>query len=498
MGNKIITEKDFWICTGGTTPAQLQSGQTPQLVKKESGHKYITVADTATSSWIDFGCRKLMWIMAILAAVIAVAVVATGGAALGALIAAGAIAGAAGAAFGAVVGALICGQKAAAARKWLNNKPDMIIKGQRAITGDDQMKCMLFGETIAFAPQIKNWWQAISLGASNYISGIMEGMMWGAAIGVTGGVISGGPAVLAEFGFSNLGANWLATWGGWGLGLRGAVTAQSVLGAYGERGEVSAGDVIWDGVFGLETGTLHSAQRILTGNGTMTDVIGVGLWFIPAHGRSQKSRTISEESRTKSEEGRSEESKNEESKNEENPQARGNESKAPRRQGEFEAFEEGKGKPWEEGRNPYRYQRYTRQFRRNHPNQEPLGPEEWWNKHGKKTPNNPGGGEGRADHRAKVAELRKTAEAEYPDGRYEIRSNESVPGLRQKPDVAVIDTQTGQVVKIYEAARFNKSGGLIRPDERAKIPDYEAAGIPYEFHPVGPNQPPGGVLRSSP
>ncbi len=95
-------------------------------------------------------------------------------------------------------------------------------------------------------------------------------------------------------------------------------------------------------------------------------------------------------------------------------------------------------------------------------------------------------------------QLRDHAVEQYPPSRYQIRSNEAVPGLSQKPDVAVIDTQTGRVVKIYEAARFNKSGGLIRPDERAKIPDYEAAGVPYEFHPVGPNQPPGGVLRSPP
>jgi Holliday junction resolvase-like predicted endonuclease len=327
MGNKIITEKDFWICSGGTTPAQLQTTQLS--TKKESAHKYITVADTATSSWIDFGCRKLMWIMAILAAVIVVAVVATGGAALGVLIAAGAIAGAAGAAFGAVIGALICGQKAAAARKWLNSKPDLVIQSQRAITGDDQMKCMLFGETITFAPQIKNWWQAVSLGASNYLAGILEGAMYGAAIGATGGVISGGPAALSQFGLSNLGANWLATWGGWGLGLRGAITAQSVLGAYGSTGEVTASDVIEKGVFGMETGTIHSVQNILTGKGTMTDLIGVGLWFIPAHGaREERTRT--------------EEPRNEEGRNEENPQARTNESEAPRQEGEHEAYEEGR------------------------------------------------------------------------------------------------------------------------------------------------------------
>jgi hypothetical protein len=305
------------------------------------------VADTATSSWIDFGCKKLMLIMAILAAVLVVVVVATGGAALGALIAAGAIAGGAGAAFGAVVGALICGQKAAAARKWLSSKSDMIIQGQHAITGDRQMKCMLFNETITFAPEIKNWWQAVSLGGANYLGEILKGMMYGAAIGATGGVISGGPAVLGQFGVSNVAANWLATWSGWGLGLRGLVTAQSVLEAYGKNGQVSAGDVIYHGVLGMETGTLHSVKKIVTGNGTMTDVIGVGLWFIPAHARNQESRTRSKESRTRNEEGKSEEAKNEEARNEEgrneeNPQARGKESEAPRQEGEFEAFEEGK------------------------------------------------------------------------------------------------------------------------------------------------------------
>jgi hypothetical protein len=193
---------------------------------------------------------------------------------------------------------------------------------------------MLFGETITFAPHIKNWWQAIALGASEYIKGLFEGMISGMVVGVAGGVVTGGPAVLGEFGFSNLGANWLATWGGWGLGLRGAVTAQSVLGAYGETGQVTTGDVLYHGVFGMETGTLHSAQNILSGNGTVDDLIGVGLWFIPAHGSGNRGRT-------RTEEARNEKARNEEAKNEENPQARAGESKAPRRAGEFEAYEEG-------------------------------------------------------------------------------------------------------------------------------------------------------------
>ena len=94
-----------------------------------------------------------------------------------------------------------------------------------------------------------------------------------------------------------------------------------------------------------------------------------------------------------------------------------------------------------------------------------------------------------------VEKLLKSAEAKYPGPRYAVVSNEKAPGLNRKPDVTVIDRQTRKVVKVYEAARFDKAGKLIRPDERAKILEYKSAGIPYEFHPVGPNAPPGGILE---
>lgn len=110
MGNKIITEADFWICDTGAVPAQLQGSN--KSVKTPSGEKYITIKDTASSSWIDFGCTKLMLIYAVIAVaavVIGALVVGTGGTAL---IALGAVAGLAGAAWGAVVGSLLCGQLA--------------------------------------------------------------------------------------------------------------------------------------------------------------------------------------------------------------------------------------------------------------------------------------------------------------------------------------------------------------------------------------------------
>lgn len=298
MGNKIITEEDFWICTGGAVPAPFQTTQLS--TKKASGHKYITVEDKSTLSWIDFGCRKLMLIMAIIAAVVVVAVVATGGAALAVVVAAGAAAGAAGAAYGAVLGALICGQKAAVARKWLNSKRDLIIQGQKAITGDHVMTCAVFGETITFAPQIKNWWQAISLGTANYISGIMEGMLAGGAIGLGGGLLAGGGSAFAAGGLRGLGqaaltalrsmpknllANVVSSFGKAGLAMRGLEGATNVLSSYGSTGRAGVGDFV-SGVFGEEVDAYNAVRNIATGNGTWQDAANLAMLFAPDGGKA--------------------------------------------------------------------------------------------------------------------------------------------------------------------------------------------------------------------
>lgn len=161
--------------------------------------------------------------------------------------------------------------------------------------------------------------------------------------------------------------------------------------------------------------------------------------------------------------------------------------------------------PWLEGENPRRYANYKYNLARRNASRppdkqkQPLSEREWWETYGHKKPNNPYGGDGAPDHQAKVEELQTKARADYPDqNRYEIRKNKKVRGLKQKPDAAVIDRKTNKVVKVYEAARFDDSGKLIRPDEVGKIVDYQAAGVPYEFHPVGANAPPGGVLTWEP
>ena len=266
MGNKIITEKDFWMCTGGNVPAQLQSTQLS--TKKKDGKKYITLVDTATSSMMDFGCNKLMLIMAIVAAVIAVCVVATGGAAL---IAIGALAGAAGAAVGAVMGGLICGQIAAMARIWTASKSNMIVQGKPAITGDHQMQCMLFGDTITFAPNIKNWWQAITIGAINTSAKVVEGALSGAMVGMGAGFLNGS-IKLALPTLSSIGGNIATSFGVVGGSIRGLFGVQNLTDKWA-TGEI---ETMTEAATAFKDGALPEAgsiYRICTGQAESQDAL---------------------------------------------------------------------------------------------------------------------------------------------------------------------------------------------------------------------------------
>ena len=81
------------------------------------------------------------------------------------------------------------------------------------------------------------------------------------------------------------------------------------------------------------------------------------------------------------------------------------------------------------------------------------------------------------------------AKAEFPGSTYKIYENRMLPantGVRRKPDVWVRDRQTGQVVKVYEAAR--QEHGEFVPRELKKVDEYEAAGIPYHLEPVAPTR----------
>ena len=303
MGNKIITEEDFWECTGGLMPVPLQSSQRLVYTNGRKAKKYITLADKSTVSWVDFGCKKLILLYAVIAAVAALCA-ATGGVAL---IAICALAGAAGAMWGAVVGSLLCGQLAAMARVWCSSKDDFQILGINTITGKDTMQCLAFTfigqnpETITYKPGVKSWSQALATGAANLIGGLFEGMMYGACIGsafAAGAALAGGASAgggLAGMGRvalnfiksipRNILTNIAESYSAMGMGMRGVMSAQSALTTYGELGDEMTredlGNAVSRGFWSMETGTYESGKNILTGNGKMEDYMGIALNLTP-------------------------------------------------------------------------------------------------------------------------------------------------------------------------------------------------------------------------
>lgn len=353
MGNKIITEKDFWRCSSGAVPAQLQG--TSLGTKKVSGEKFITVEDKATNSCIDFGCTKYMLLAAIaaaavvvVAAIVGVLTVATGGAAL---IFIGAVAGLAGAAIGAVVGALLCGQMVASKRQWDKSKSDMIVQGRYAITGDHKMICPV-GGTITFDPEIKSWSQALALGFANYTGKLMEGMMAGAAVGMGGALLSGGATAFMSGGLRGVGqaawqfarsmprnfvVNAVESFSKVGLALRGVMGAQNTAATYGETGSAGVGDFFW-GTVAMETGAYDSARNIATGQGTWQDYVGMAMMVAPV---GQGKRDLEDALSNKADDAEGKKMDEEEG----NTRTRSQEGDAPKQEGEAEAYEAGNNKP---------------------------------------------------------------------------------------------------------------------------------------------------------
>ncbi len=271
--SKLLNSKDFFMCTGGMMPTQMQSHQSVAL-KKDNETKFLLKIDTATSPIADFSCKKLMILMAVIAVIVCAIVISTGGMAL---IAAAAVGGL----IGAAIGSLICGQTAAPARVWLGWKNDFKIKGIETLTDSANMKCMIFGDEIRIAPFIKNWWQAAAVGLTNFAGEMFKCVMVGAA--------AAGVAVLATEGlaafFGNALLNYAATWTtGWGLGLRGMMgIMDGVQGKYvrGESTEDAVNSGFGTAFTGMERGTANSAYNVATGQGTFEDYTGLLGWGAP-------------------------------------------------------------------------------------------------------------------------------------------------------------------------------------------------------------------------
>jgi hypothetical protein len=270
--SKLLNDKDFFICTGGMMPTQMQSLQ--KVAMKKDGTKFLVKVDTATTPIMDFSCKKLMLLMAIIAVVVCALTIATGGMAL---IAAAAIGGL----IGAAIGSLICGHVGAIARTWIGYKSDFKIVNIETLTDGAYMKCAIFQEEIRIAPFIKNWWQAAAVGLTNFAGEMFKCVMVGAA--------AAGAAVLATQGIgaflANAASNYLMTWTtGWGLGLRGAMGVMDGVNQKYING-ASTEDAIGSGagaaLTGMERGTANSAYNVATGQGSFEDYTGLLGWGAP-------------------------------------------------------------------------------------------------------------------------------------------------------------------------------------------------------------------------
>ena len=310
------------MCTEGAVPAPLQ-GTHLSLKKKNGDSVFITVADKATASWIDFGCKKYMVLVAIAVALVAVALVvagvitvATGGFGLFAI---GAIAGVVGGVIGAVVGGLLCGQKMVSKREWLTQgKANFISQGANTITSEHKMICPIGGE-IAFAPHVKSWMDAILMAGASYASSLIECAMTGGMIGSMGGALMGSGGVLASA-KAVFGQGWRAV----GKSVLGflkntpkvvlnnlikkdtseivATASQSLLGSYGKDGKLTS-DSVLDATHEVFLSDVESVKNILTGNGSPSDIISVAALMFPGDSNGKKTKNTDSVGNSKTESG---------------------------------------------------------------------------------------------------------------------------------------------------------------------------------------------------
>jgi hypothetical protein len=461
MGAKIITEKDFWMCTSGAMPAQLQG--TRESIKKITGEKYITVADTATSSWIDFGCTKNMLLAALLTAiavvVVVVLVVGTGGvAAIGLLgmMAIGAGAGIVGGTIAAVHGALKCGQKNATQRTWSDSKKNMILTGTPAITGEHIMTCKI-GGTVSFAPEIKSWSHAIALGGFNYLTKFAECGLAGAAVGGgaylfaglgTGTLALAKPTVASVF--SNVATSFTGIWGGsralFGLN---AVANDQAIGNVNSIGD--AGSSMVNGA----VPEIGMAKRIVTGQAQPMDyLIFLNLLNVKA-GRNAPQNRINEPEPTST--GDKDGNNTNKTPEEEGPQMKqegevnGNGSNK-----KGDAFEEGnvdskKSKP-EPGSPEHKAARWER-YKKNNPDSK-MTYEEWSNRY---------------DANIKNANKGNTAADEY----------QSKVGWGKREVPMKLD-ENGNPIEVKKGQENRNLDIADTPGKRAvEVKDYSSRKVPY-------------------
>lgn len=218
MANEIFDESHYFMCEGGLKPASLKTSQENVLLEN---NKYYLTEYSLKCKGIDFSCRWVALLVAIIAAAIALLMSCPAGWVLLA-----AIAGAAG---GALLAGKICGDKAAIVRVWLVIKDDVVFGEHKAVSNHkpQHLNCRAFGYNIVYKPNVTSEFEAICIFGGNVLMTGLEAFMYVYAFR-GGGTLLTKPMTF----FRNFGVNYLKTISKYGMLGRGIFGAWGGANAY--------------------------------------------------------------------------------------------------------------------------------------------------------------------------------------------------------------------------------------------------------------------------
>ncbi|TWP27483.1 hypothetical protein ETU09_07490 [Apibacter muscae] len=218
MANEIFDESHYFMCEGGLKPASLKTSQENVLLEN---NKYYLTEYSLKCKGIDFSCRWVALLVAIIAAAIALLMSCPAGWVLLA-----AIAGAAG---GALLAGKICGDKAAIVRVWLVIKDDVVFGEHKAVSNHkpQHLNCRAFGYNIVYKPNVTSEFEAICIFGGNVLMTGLEAFMYVYAFR-GGGTLLTKPMTF----FRNFGVNYLKTISKYGMLGRGVFGAWGGANAY--------------------------------------------------------------------------------------------------------------------------------------------------------------------------------------------------------------------------------------------------------------------------
>lgn len=210
---ELFDESHYFNCSQGLKPAALKSSQ--QAVMREDG-KYYLVQYSLKCKGIDFSCKWIALLYAIVAAAIALLMSCPAGWILLAAIL--------GAAAGAALGAAVCGDMAAVMRVWIVIKEDVQFGDQLAVYNKSgpHLTCAAMGGQITYVPNVDSEFHALVLFAGNTLMTGLEGFMYVCAFRGAGMLVT----KPLQF-FANFGVNYLKT-----LSLQG-LAGRTIFGAWG-------------------------------------------------------------------------------------------------------------------------------------------------------------------------------------------------------------------------------------------------------------------------